>query len=153
MKRKYIWILIVGLYVLFIFSNSMKIAGTSSKDSGRLLYLIQSVFQYFELNVYWLTEHVIRKMGHFAEYSLLGMLLFGCLGAQGMSEERRWTYHAASGFLVAFIDETIQLFVEGRSGQISDVWLDSAGVAFGTLVMMGIYFIYKRSEILNAKKL
>lgn len=153
MKRKYLWILIVGLYVLFIFSNSMKIAETSSNDSGRLLYLIRGVLSYFEINAYWLTEHVIRKMGHFAEYSLLGMLLFGCLGAQEINEERRWSYHGAVGFLVAFFDETIQLFVEGRSGQISDVWLDLAGVVFGTLVMVGVFFIYKRTEMLNVKKL
>lgn len=81
MKRKYIWILIVGLYVLFIFSNSIKIADTSSKDSGRLLYLIQSVFQYFELNVYWLTEHVIRKMGHFAVFT--GYAAFWVSGCSG----------------------------------------------------------------------
>ena len=35
--------------------------------------------------------------------------------------------------LVPFVDETIQLFVPGRSGQISDVWLDMAGGAAGFL--------------------
>ena len=38
-----------------------------------------------------------------------------------------------SGVLIALSDETIQLFVEGRSGQITDEWLDSAGVLFGLL--------------------
>ncbi|MDD5833249.1 MAG: VanZ family protein [Clostridiales bacterium] len=36
------------------------------------------------------------------------------------------------GLLTALTDETIQLFVEGRSGQITDVWIDFAGVCFGT---------------------
>ena len=35
--------------------------------------------------------------------------------------------------LTNFVDETLQLFTEGRSGQISDVWLDMAGAAAGTL--------------------
>ena len=34
-------------------------------------------------------------------------------------------------FMVPFVDETIQLFVAGRSGQISDVWLDMSGAAAG----------------------
>ena len=39
------------------------------------------------------------------------------------------------GLLTALCDETIQLFVEGRSGQISDVWLDAAGIATGALLI------------------
>lgn len=30
-----------------------------------------------------------------------------------------------------------QLFTEGRSGQISDVWLDMSGVLFGTCLTVG----------------
>lgn len=37
--------------------------------------------------------------------------------------------------LIPFVDETIQLFTEGRSGQISDVWLDMSGVLFGTCLV------------------
>ena len=35
--------------------------------------------------------------------------------------------------MIPFVDETIQLFVEGRSGQVSDVWLDLAGALCGLL--------------------
>ncbi len=41
--------------------------------------------------------------------------------------------HRIAIFAVPFLDETIQLFTEGRSGQISDVWLDMAGACFGLL--------------------
>lgn len=153
MKKKHLWILIVGLYVLFIYSNSMKVADTSSKDSGRVLYLIHDLLNKFEINAYWLTEHFIRKMGHFSEYSLLGLLLYFCMKSQGFQEEKRWFFHIAAGFLIPFMDETIQLFVEGRSGQISDVWLDCAGVTFGTLIMVGVFLLCKRMEILKVEKL
>jgi VanZ family protein len=43
-----------------------------------------------------------------------------------------------SGLFVCFIDETIQLFVEGRSGEIRDMWIDFAGVALGTLIVLAI---------------
>ena len=42
------------------------------------------------------------------------------------------------GLFVAFIDETIQLFVVGRSGEIRDMWIDFAGVALATLIMLAI---------------
>ena len=37
--------------------------------------------------------------------------------------------------LVASMDETIQLFVSGRSGQMSDVMLDSVGALVGITSM------------------
>ena len=46
---------------------------------------------------------------------------------------------AAEAFLslfLPFLDETMQLFTEGRSAQVDDVWLDVAGVCFGTLFMV-----------------
>ena len=36
-------------------------------------------------------------------------------------------------FLTALVDETIQLYFPGRSGQITDLWVDLAGVALGIL--------------------
>ena len=47
-------------------------------------------------------------------------------------------------FAVPFLDETIQLFTEGRSGQISDVWLDMAGALTGTLLYLAAGQIYLR---------
>ena len=44
----------------------------------------------------------------------------------------------------AATDEFHQLFVPGRSGQISDVILDSAGAALGVLLMTGIEWLRVR---------
>ena len=38
------------------------------------------------------------------------------------------------GLLTALTDETIQLFVPGRSGQVTDIWIDFSGVMTGLLV-------------------
>ncbi len=38
------------------------------------------------------------------------------------------------GVLTALTDETIQIFSAGRSSQVTDVWLDFAGVLAGILV-------------------
>ena len=56
-------------------------------------------------------------------------------------------YVLFAGLLAAVIDETIQLFVEGRAGMIVDVWIDLGGVVFGSLLMLGFYALYRRKKI------
>lgn len=134
MKKKRIWTVVTLLYVLFIFSNSMKPSEISSADSGWVLRVVQEAFVSLGISAGWLTEHIIRKAGHFSEYTLLGILLYGCVMSYEFPAERRYFIRFTAGFMVPFVDETIQLMVEGRSGQISDVWLDCGGVAFGILL-------------------
>lgn len=153
MKKKYIWLTILVAYILFIFSNSMKPADVSSVDSGRTLELVRHLLAASGAGGSWLTDHIIRKAAHFSEYTLLGVILFCCVRSFGFTEERRWFVHVTAGYAVPFLDETIQLFVKGRSGQISDVWLDCVGVAFGTLLMALLGLRKGRIDKLNVKKL
>jgi len=44
------------------------------------------------------------------------------------------------------VDETIQLFVAGRSGQISDVWLDMSGAAAGMAITVGALCCLRRKK-------
>ena len=46
----------------------------------------------------------------------------------------------------AATDEIHQLFVPGRSGQVSDVLLDSAGVLAGLLVLAGVRLLRQRQR-------
>ncbi|MEY8356719.1 VanZ family protein [Lachnospiraceae bacterium 54-53] len=153
MKRRYVWTAVTLLYVLFIFSNSMKPAEISSLDSGTVLRFAREIFAASGISAQWLTEHVIRKTGHFSEYTLLGVVLSGWVRSLGVSAERRRFIHLTAGYAVPFLDETIQLFVRGRSGQISDVWLDCAGTLFGTLLVAVVRFINKKTEKLHDEKL
>lgn len=88
-----------------------------------------------------ITEHFVRKLGHFTEFFALGLESFLLLWVwRRMS--LHWCFHGLHfGFLVGAIDETLQLFTE-RGSSLSDVWLDFAGfmVAAG-LVLLG-YWMY-----------
>lgn len=138
-------VLIVG----FVFSNSLEIATESSQKSGSLLTLLLEWLPFLRG---WFTEHILRKLGHFAEYTLVGMVLMLCLRSCTVRLWTNITKPILGGVLIALTDETIQLFVAGRSGQISDVWLDSSGVCTGLLVMGCIllilerYFAHRRRE-------
>ena len=148
-KRQCFWSAAAVLYVLFIFSNSMKNADLSSADSGAVLRLVQQVLAAGGVDGTIITEHVIRKTAHFTEYAALGILLCLCFRTYVLPLHSRVLSQVLAGLLVPFADETIQLFVAGRSGQISDVWLDCAGVAFGTILFAAAAWIVSRT---GAKK-
>ena len=149
--KKEKWKILILLYLCFIYGNSLTPAVISSKESGYFLIKIQNFLAGAGIDAWWLTEHLVRKAAHFTEYAGLGFLLAMNTGA-GMApvfslamyiEEAPVARSLIAKILKAnftaalfmpFIDETIQLFVEGRSGQISDVWLDMAGIFTGIIV-------------------
>ena len=135
MRGRRIWSVLLVLYVGFVFGNSLTPAVESSAQSMSVLELVTGVLSAAGLGNVGVTEHLIRKMAHFGEYTVLGMLLAQCLSLYGLPRVNRWQLHAMMGFLIPFVDETLQLFTEGRSGQISDVWLDCSGCCSGRWFM------------------
>ena len=140
--------------IAFIFSNSMKIASVSSVSSGRVLQLLQAVLRRLGMPglAQRLTMHIVRKMAHFCEYTLEGFLLMLCMRVYSRRPLRHITVPMLAGVLTALTDETIQLFSQGRSSQVTDVWLDSAGVLAGilaALLLMGLWrllFHHRKKE-------
>jgi VanZ family protein len=68
---------------------------------------------------------VLRKIGHAAEFALLGALL-----ARALRDDR---VALAAGVAYAVSDEIHQHYVPGRVGTWYDVVIDTAGVALGIL--------------------
>lgn len=132
-SKKIFWTVLTLLYLLLIYSNSMRTAPESTIQSRGFLGLIEKFFPFAVYNL-GLTEHILRKMAHFGEYLVLGMLLAQTVRVYGFFQFRQFGMVLLSGFLMAAADEGIQLFVEGRSGQFSDVMLDLCGVAAGCFV-------------------
>ncbi len=95
-------------------------------------------------------ENPIRKLAHFAEYAIMGVLLFGIwypwLGMTRKADNGFWKripylvkIIVPWVFVSAAFDEIHQLFVPDRCGNIWDVLLDTAGGCFGLLCC--IFFI------------
>ena len=144
MRRRRWWQLILILYVLFIYSNSMKPAAVSSLESGGVLQFLQLLFYKSGINAGWITEHLIRKTAHAAEYTVLGMLLLKNARLLSWETPVKRLALVTAGIFIPFVDETIQLFTEGRSGQISDVWLDMSGVCAGVLLGAALSCLLRR---------
>ena len=122
--------------IWFIFSNSMAVAQVSSASSGRVLTLLQGALRRLghPALAQRLTMHFVRKLAHFCEYLLEGFLLMLCLRVYTRHFFKHVSWPMLGGLLTALTDETIQLFVPGRSGQVTDIWIDFSGVMTGLLV-------------------
>ena len=124
--------------IAFIFGHSMKVADVSTGESGRVLLWLQGVLHRLGLHgaADRLTMHIVRKLAHFCEYALEGFLLLLCLWVYSSRPLRHLSVPMLGGVLTAMTAETIQLYTPGRSSQVTDVWLDSAGALAGILAAL-----------------
>ena len=83
-------------------------------------------------------QYVVRKCAHFTEFMLLGISLRMCLESWMGKREGNFGFAWAGGTFYAALDELHQLLVDGRSGQVRDVGIDSAGVLTGVLAAAGM---------------
>lgn len=90
-------------------------------------------------------DYPVRKTAHAGEYAALGMLMYSTVsGYFAWSRKRRGITAWLAAAAYAASDEFHQLFVPGRSGQISDVLLDGAGAAAGILLCMLAALMFRR---------
>ena len=137
---KILWLILAVLWMGLIFRFSGQRAQVSSELSGSISYRMavraeewfsfgweeDALLQYTKA---W--EHPLRKIAHMTEYAILAVLFLGNFFQYPSTYKRKYllAWICAAGY--AATDEFHQLFVEGRSGQVSDVCIDSAGAFFG----------------------
>lgn len=140
-KRFLICLAVLLIWIAFIFTRSLQSTDHSNLESQWVLDLLQK-FCPFSLSMY-----VVRKLAHFIEFAVLGMLAGLLFGGQCKSLSSGLLLAALTGVIIALGDETIQLFVPGRTSRVSDVWLDIAGASAGTiLVLVGKTVIQRRTD-------
>lgn len=138
--------LLTGIMVLFAWVHSVFPAKVSSWESLGILQICYRFFKLFGLS-FQEAHTLLRKLAHFSEYAAIGGLLLSCGYCFDRFKPRRFTVPVLfGGLMTALIDETIQLFVEGRVGLVTDIWIDFGGVVFGTAVMLGVYRLHNRRK-------
>ncbi len=92
-------------------------------------------------------ELLLRKSAHFTEYGLLAFFLwrFWKAGLKTSIATSFWG-SVLLGIGYAISDESHQLFVLGRSGRMSDIFIDSLGILFVTYLLIARYY-RKKSPI------
>ena len=141
MNRRTILMILVFLWTLFIFAQSLLPGEVSSNQSGFIVDTLYPFIQRLGIHMgvdtfsFW-----IRKLAHLTEYFILGVLLFVAYQSN-YQKIKLYTIIFLQGLLTASIDETIQLFTPNRSGELRDVMIDISGVIFGACF---VYLIHRR---------
>lgn len=125
------WLVLTLLFIAVIWGNSLVPGEGSSSMSLGVVDIIHNALRSVGLPFEWVTDFVVRKTAHFCEYALLGILASQALDPNCRVSRGAIVVTALLCAAVPSIDETIQLFVPGRSGQVTDVLLDCCGAATG----------------------
>ena len=133
--------LITILWMCLIFACSARNGNQSAAQSqsiGRLFgTIVFSDFKEWERDAQeefaerW--DYPIRKLAHFTEYAILGILLAGTFLLWDLSVKEAISLGVAIGIAYAISDEIHQYFVPGRACQLMDMIIDSGGVIIGGL--------------------
>ena len=140
--KKTILTVLTFLWVGVIFSFSLQTGEVSGDMSSSILQKMISwaAVEVFEeigpiTQIQWDFLHLIlRKCAHFTEFAILGMLSTFTLFQTKVARKAV----LAIGFCMAIasMDETLQLFVDGRVGSVMDVLIDVAGAGVGVLAVI-----------------
>lgn len=161
-RKVFLVLMLVMMVCIFLFSSRTSV--DSTEDSYYVGRLVSELFvpdfdewsaedqQAFIEKI----DHPVRKTAHATEYAVLAMLAAGayfpaCIerdpgeirdGVADIPEKNRKRRALFSAWLTASAyaatDEFHQLFVPGRSGQISDVILDGAGALAGVVIAVAV---------------
>lgn len=144
------------LVMITIFLFSAQAAETSAELSGkvgsfveRVLSLLKWIFN--DDAVLWIITY-LRKIAHFVLYAILGgFLLATFLNTKIQKPYLKMIFAAMIALFYSITDEIHQLFIDGRSGQVSDVLLDFSGAICGIFICLLIYKIIKHLTKDNKK--
>ena len=138
--RKKISLVLLFVVILFIWGNSLQSADRSGERSVRVTEIVNDVLRTGNP----VTEHIIRKQAHFAEFALEGICVVLVLWTHDRLRRANCGNVLLMGVLTALIDESIQAGVAGRWSSVADVWLDVAGFVTGACVLTVFVLVVRR---------
>lgn len=132
--------LVLG-WMTLVFWFSSQVGDDSKVQSGNTIRKIVLLFnkditaENLELIVETL-QPFVRKLAHFSLYTLGGILIYNLINKYNLNKKAKIIYTIIIGALYATSDEIHQLFVPYRSGQITDVLIDTSGVITGVILFI-----------------
>lgn len=148
-KIIYTILLILWMIIIFLFSNqnSTTSQSTSDKVASGIVDTVQTVTKQeitkekkdsFIDN----TRVLIRKSAHFMLYFVLGILAY--LTLSSYSVPKTVLISIIFCFIYACSDEVHQMFLNGRTGKITDVCIDTIGSSLAIGISYYIKKYFKR---------
>ena len=133
--KKKLSVLLVIIWMVFIFIMSSFDANESSNQSGLIVGIISDIFN---INNIHMLSMIIRKLAHFSEYFILGILTYNMI----RKYDKKYYIAIIICVIYAISDEIHQIYVPGRSCQILDMAIDSLGA-------LSSIFLFKGKHLFN----
>ena len=131
-----IGLLILWMIIIFVLSNDTGTA--SSNKSDGIASFISDIISFIDTDT---LIFIIRKLAHFTEYLILGILFLNVLKDYNVVNTKIVIITILFCFSFAISDEVHQLFIQNRSGKITDILIDTLGSSIGVIIY---YLILKR---------
>lgn len=148
-KRTFVFGLIFITWLLVIFSFSAMNARSSSDLTTVAINILDNIREksiFIDTIFNKLTEnhslfYIVRKMAHMFVFCVLQIIIFIFLKTIKASTLKAIFLSISAVFLYACTDEFHQLFVSGRSGQFTDVMIDTIGGLIGVFISLSLLSI------------
>lgn len=125
----------------------------SDKIANKIVHIIEKDYDSMDpvkqQELFDTVSFTVRKIGHFGEYGILGILVAGfAMTFELIRENKKYIVIIPTVIclIYAATDEFHQGFVDGRSPKIMDVGIDTAGGMVAGIGMLIIYCLVKRSK-------
>ena len=145
-SRMGICIAVLVAWLAVIWGNSMtpgqvsgQLSGWASEVIGKLLPFLSPESEHGHL--------LVRKIAHFSEFALLGLILRWLFAMVTEKNAFRFLLPLGCGMMAAVMDECIQIFSPGRVCSFWDMCIDWSGVLTGIGFMtLFLFFLQKRKK-------
>lgn len=136
--------ILVVMTLITIWRFSAQSSGDSSALSGKLAELVANWPGVSEIVPVETLEAILRKLAHGLVYLVLGVGLTGIMITQRLGLIVMMV--PLIGAMLAALDELHQSFVPGRGPSVWDVGIDTLGVVVGMLLVLFLYWCYRRLQ-------
>lgn len=126
--KRIVLIILILLWMNLVFGFSSQ----NGEISGGLSLKIIKIFVQDE-NLIEILHPIVRKLAHFSLYAVGGILIYTFVSTFNIRKRNAIFITIGVGLLYAISDECHQMLIPGRSGQATDVMIDTLGVIFGNL--------------------
>ena len=137
-------LILLWMYIVFGFS------GQNGEESSGISFKISMLLTRNNEEISRTIEPYVRKIAHFSEYAVGGILIFLLLLTfEKISPMIRNILSIIITIIYAITDEVHQVFIPGREGKIIDVYIDTLGIITGILFINLIIKIFNKKLINN----
>lgn len=151
LKKKLVITVLLGILLILLYAIIFQFSAQNGETSGSLSQgITKSIVTFiFQLGGGQMTEQyiegisssgevILRKLAHFSEYAIMGILTLGILYCY-LQKKKAYLISVIWVLLSAILDEWHQYYVPGRWASVFDVMIDTIGGMAG--VALCVVFI------------